>query len=79
MIRIVRTPSGIRIDPTGKIAGRGAYLHDRRTCWEQSLKSNLAHALRSDLSVEDRERLVEFMETLPEETSAPELNPDEPG
>ena len=20
-------------DPTGKLAGRGAYLHDRRECW----------------------------------------------
>ena len=30
MVRLVRTSDGVQIDPTGKLAGRGAYLHDRR-------------------------------------------------
>jgi predicted RNA-binding protein YlxR (DUF448 family) len=77
LVRVVRTSTGIYIDPTGKLAGRGAYLHDRQTCWERGLKGTLAHALRTELSGEDRERLIEFMGTLPEETSAPELSPDE--
>ncbi|MBE9474717.1 MAG: YlxR family protein, partial [Chloroflexi bacterium] len=29
LVRVVRGPEGIFIDPTGKMAGRGAYLHDR--------------------------------------------------
>ncbi len=67
MIRIVRTPEGVQIDPTGKKSGRGAYLHDRRTCWEQGLNGALAHALRTELRVEDREQLVKFMLALPVE------------
>ena len=67
MVRIVRTPEGVQVDPTGKKAGRGAYLHDRRECWEQGLKGALAHALKAELRAEDRERLEEFMNTLPQE------------
>jgi predicted RNA-binding protein YlxR (DUF448 family) len=67
MVRIVRTPEGVQVDPTGKKAGRGAYLHDRRECWEHGLKGALAHALKADLRAEDRERLEEFMNTLPQE------------
>jgi predicted RNA-binding protein YlxR (DUF448 family) len=26
-VRIVRTPQGVVVDPTGKLAGRGAYVH----------------------------------------------------
>jgi uncharacterized protein len=67
MIRIVRTPEGLRVDPTGKIPGRGAYLHDRRLCWERGLKGALANALKIDLSDSDRELLRDFITTLPEE------------
>ncbi len=66
MVRIVRNANGVQIDPTGKLAGRGAYLHDQRDCWERGLKGALAHALRVELSTEDRARLVEFMNTLPQ-------------
>jgi len=72
MVRIVRTPDGVKMDPTGKLAGRGAYLHDRRECWERGLKGALAHALKVNLSVEDRTRLEEFMNTLPQEVEAGE-------
>jgi uncharacterized protein len=67
LIRIVRTPQGVKIDPTGKLAGRGAYLHDRHSCWVRGLKGALAHALRIDLSPEDRELLTTYMASLPEE------------
>ncbi|HZD55279.1 MAG TPA: YlxR family protein [Anaerolineales bacterium] len=69
LIRIVRTPEGVQIDPSGKMPGRGAYLHDRRSCWENGLKGALAHALRTPLTEEDRERLSEFMASLPGETN----------
>lgn len=65
MLRIVRTAEGVQVDPTGKLAGRGAYLHDKRSCWERGLKGALAHALKTELSNDDRVRLEEFMNTLP--------------
>jgi predicted RNA-binding protein YlxR (DUF448 family) len=70
MIRIVRTTDGVQIDPTGKLPGRGAYLHDRRECWERGLKGALSHALKTSLTGDDRARLDEFMNTLPAEAQA---------
>jgi predicted RNA-binding protein YlxR (DUF448 family) len=66
LIRIVRTANGVVVDPTGKLAGRGAYLHDRRSCWETGLEGSLAHALKVDLTAADREHLEAFMNTLAE-------------
>jgi uncharacterized protein len=68
MTRIVRTPDGIMIDPSGKAAGRGAYLHNDRSCWLQALKGNLSRALKTDLTEKDREELLSYMAGLPEET-----------
>lgn len=67
LVRIVRLVEGIQVDPTGKLAGRGAYLHNRRSCWEKGLKGSLAHALKVTLSPGDLEILRGYMETLPEE------------
>jgi predicted RNA-binding protein YlxR (DUF448 family) len=67
MVRLVRTPAGVAIDTTGKLAGRGAYLHPTRTCWQVVLKGNrIEQALRTRLSAEDRSRLLEYMQSLPE-------------
>ena len=54
LIRLVRTAEGVQVDPSGKLAGRGAYLHDRRECWERAFKGTLAHALKTNLSLNDR-------------------------
>jgi uncharacterized protein len=67
LIRIVRTADGVQIDPTGKIAGRGAYLHDNRACWEKGLKGSLAHALKTNFTDRDRELLEAFLKNLVEE------------
>ena len=67
MTRIVRTTEGVHVDPTGKLAGRGAYLHDRRECWERGMKGALAHALKTTLNADERLRLEEFMNALPNE------------
>jgi len=67
LLRIVRTPDGVRVDPTGKAAGRGAYLHNMRSCWEQGMKGALAHALKVDLTEEDRAYLTAFLEGIPVE------------
>jgi predicted RNA-binding protein YlxR (DUF448 family) len=74
LIRIVRSPDGVQVDPTGKLAGRGAYLHDRRSCWERGLKGALARALKTELVAEERKRLQAYLETLPEESG--EVNVD---
>lgn len=67
MIRIVRTPEGIQIDQTGKLPGRGAYLHELRSCWELGLKNSLARSLKTELTPDDLSRLTAFMDTLPED------------
>ncbi len=67
LIRLVRQPGGVLIDPTGKAAGRGVYLHNRRACWERGLSGAVAQALKTDLTEQDRERMIAFMETLPED------------
>jgi uncharacterized protein len=69
LIRLVRLADGdgVQVDPTGKLAGRGAYLHNRRSCWEKGLKGTLAHALKTTLTTDDTQRLQQFMETLPED------------
>ncbi|HMB23071.1 MAG: YlxR family protein [Chloroflexota bacterium] len=70
MVRLVKTANGVQIDLTGKLPGRGAYLHDRRECWERGLKGALSHALKIALTQENRARLEEFMSTLPVEAEA---------
>lgn len=67
LVRVVRRPEGVMVDPSGKLAGRGAYLHSQRTCWERGLKGALANALKTPLEPEDRQRLEEFMSALPDE------------
>jgi predicted RNA-binding protein YlxR (DUF448 family) len=74
LIRIVRTPEGVRVDTTGKIAGRGAYLHDRRTCWEQGLKGSLGKALKTELTADESKHLEAFMNTLPVESEETPVN-----
>lgn len=58
LTRLVRTESGVQVDPTGKLNGRGAYLCEETACWERALSSDvLTKALRAPLSDEDRARL----------------------
>jgi uncharacterized protein len=72
LIRVVRTSEGIQVDPTGKAAGRGAYLHSLRSCWERGFRGSLAHALKTELTDQDRETLRVFMSGLPDEPSSEE-------
>ena len=59
MVRIVRTGSGgVLVDPTGKAAGRGAYLCQQAACWELALrKQALARALKTTISAADEAAL----------------------
>jgi uncharacterized protein len=75
LMRIVRTPEGhVVADPTGKRAGRGAYLHKERECWEAALgtRGGLAHALKLDapLLQEDRAALEQVRAILPSRAAA---------
>jgi predicted RNA-binding protein YlxR (DUF448 family) len=67
LIRVVRNPEGVFVDPTGKMAGRGAYLHEQIHCWEIGMEHALAKALKTELNAEDKQRLLEFMATLSNE------------
>jgi len=67
LIRLVRRLEGLQLDPTGKLAGRGVYLHNRRSCWEKGLKGPLAHALKYTLTINDIQHLQQVMQTLPED------------
>jgi predicted RNA-binding protein YlxR (DUF448 family) len=71
LTRVVRQPDGVFIDPSGKMNGRGAYVHDRKSCWERSLKGALANALKVSLTAEDRQMLEKYMANLPEESAEP--------
>jgi predicted RNA-binding protein YlxR (DUF448 family) len=69
LVRIVRTAeAGVVIDPSGKRAGRGAYLCRARTCWDLALapKSRmLDHALKTTLSEAEQAALSAFAQSLP--------------
>ena len=66
LIRLVHTSDGnIEIDTSGKKAGRGAYLCRLWGCWEVGLKGNrLEYALRSRLTQDNREQLINYAKDL---------------
>jgi hypothetical protein len=72
LTRLVRTPDeGVQLDPTGKRAGRGAYLCDDPACWQAAIKTDVvARALRTTLTAEDRQRLAAAAPTQEQEDLA---------
>ena len=54
MVRVVRTPEGdVRIDPTGKLSGRGAYVCPETACADRALREGrLARMLEREISAE---------------------------
>lgn len=62
LVRIVRTPEGrVAPDPTGKAAGRGAYLCTRPDCWEDASKKRLLdRALRVTVSSTDADEISRY-------------------
>lgn len=65
LVRIVRTPEGeIVIDPTGKKAGRGAYICNDLDCLNKVIKSKrLERNLETAISPEVYEQLKEQLST----------------
>jgi len=62
--RIVRSSDGeILYDPTGKAAGRGAYLCNDLACWEKAISGNfLERALKIKLTPAHRATLQAELE-----------------
>jgi predicted RNA-binding protein YlxR (DUF448 family) len=67
LIRIVRSEEGVKVDLTGKAPGRGAYIHGLRSCWDKAMKGSVARALKTELTDQDRQTLMLFVQTLPVE------------
>jgi len=70
LVRIVRTQEGVYVDETGKLSGRGAYLHADPSCWEIGLKKSLERALKTNFSEQDRDRLLQYQDILSGQTMA---------
>ena len=65
LVRIVRTPGGaVTVDPTGKAAGRGAYLCWSSDCWTRGAsKGGLERGLKVGLSAKDKASLLAYYES----------------
>ncbi len=63
LLRIVRTPQGeVRLDDTGKLPGRGAYVCRRAECVEQAIRQKklgraLGVTVSEELAAEARSRV----------------------
>lgn len=67
LIRIIRGTNGVEVDPTGKKAGRGAYLCANNRCWQIALRTNrIEQALRTKITIDERNQLQEYASHLPE-------------
>jgi predicted RNA-binding protein YlxR (DUF448 family) len=64
LVRVVRTPEGeAKVDPTGKMNGRGAYVCPDAECLRKAVKSRaLDRALETTLTPEAMERLAAEVE-----------------
>ena len=60
LLRVVRTPTGeIKIDPTGKLAGRGAYICPDTDCFAKAFKEKrLERALKQSIEKQVYDDLV---------------------
>lgn len=68
LVRLVCTGEGVvRIDPRGKMPGRGAYLCPQVGCFQAGLKrSCLERALGQDINPESRAELDRYGQSLVE-------------
>ncbi len=66
MVRVIRTPEGAVVaDPTGKQAGRGAYLCAQEDCWKLGLaKGRLERSLKVKITNEAADALRAYAASL---------------
>jgi predicted RNA-binding protein YlxR (DUF448 family) len=63
----------VLVDESGKLPGRGAYLHAAKACWDEALKTNrIGQALRIRVSVENLLELREYAKGLTSDTAVSE-------
>ena len=74
--RIVRTTpnddgeTSVVIDITGKRNGRGAYLCDNPTCWQNAIKRNMLNiALKTELTDAEKAMILDAGSKLPTRTA----------
>ena len=68
LVRIAAAPQGVAVDPSGRMAGRGAYVCRAGSCTGASLRrGRLEHNLRTKLTDDEWARLLRSLQT-PEET-----------
>lgn len=67
LVRVVRTPEGaVELDPTGKRAGRGAYLCPSLDCLEQAVRGRrLERALRHPVDPAVLEQVRSALQEVP--------------
>src|SRR5579875_1776100 len=63
LVRLAALPEGVVVDPTGKLGGRGAYLHPRRQCLQRFVRTkiNRFQSLRRSLDRSERVNLVNMV------------------
>ncbi|MDO5156965.1 MAG: YlxR family protein [Eubacteriales bacterium] len=63
MLRVIRKPDGeIKVDPTGKENGRGAYIHFNQACFEKAMKTKgLERSFKMSIDSTVYERLSKEM------------------
>lgn len=65
LVRLVRVSCGVEVDPSGKKAGRGAYLCPMPACWQAGLrKGRLEYVLRTTLTEDNRQQLMKYGQEL---------------
>jgi predicted RNA-binding protein YlxR (DUF448 family) len=69
LVRVVRSTTGnVEVDETGKKAGRGAYLHKSKECWDKALKGKvLEYALKTAITAEDKAVLQAYGDGIADE------------
>ncbi len=62
MVRVVHSADGaVQVDPTGKVAGRGAYVCPRAECWTAALRTgSLARVLKTSIGESDLVELKRY-------------------
>jgi predicted RNA-binding protein YlxR (DUF448 family) len=65
LVRLVRVSGGVEVDPSGRKAGRGAYLCPVLGCWQAGLKKGrLEYILRTQITEHNRQQLIKYGQEL---------------
>jgi hypothetical protein len=66
LVRVVRTPEGeVKVDPSGRANGRGAYLCKEPACWAEGVaRGKLNSAFKSPLTQQAKQELGSYAASL---------------